>query len=94
MVASGVVEMSNGLGSGDNVAESQGDGAVPGSCNVDGPGGWDQLAECERCRLGCGCSSALASVLAAWARDLIVGSTYTHLQRCGTIFCFGFPAIG
>jgi hypothetical protein len=95
-ISNGVVA-SSGLGSGDSAAESHGDEvAVLGSSRVDDPlaGGWDQLAECERRRVGWGCSSALASARAAWARALVVGSTYTHLQRCGTIFCFGFPAIG
>jgi len=39
-------------------------------------------------------STAVASAFAAWACFLVAGSTYTHLQRCGTMFCFGFPAIG
>ena len=79
-----------GLGSGDGVAEK--DGPDVGACKE-----WDQLAEYERRRAGwssAGSSVAIASALADWARVLVAGSTCTHLLRCGTMFCFGLPAIG
>ena len=84
------VESSRGLRSGDGVAWMEASGHAV-ELDVHSCKEWDQLFKCKSC-WGCTDLSTLASAARTWF--LVAGSTCTYLQRCGTMFCFSFPAIG
>jgi hypothetical protein len=86
------VASSRGLGCKDGVAET--DGPLGHAVEFDKARSWDQLAERERFRVCCCEELSVASAFEARARVRVAWSTWIHLQRCGTMLCFGFPAIG